>query len=87
MSTADEVVAETFKVLVLGGSDVGKTSIVRFFTSGGQVPANLLPTVGKTCPAPFIESLILCVTVYGKSCLIDTIYVYLFAEPCNRPVC
>ena len=40
-----EVVAETFKVLVLGGSDVGKTSVVRYFTSGGNVP-NLLPTVG-----------------------------------------
>ena len=43
---ADEVVAETFKVLVLGGSDVGKTSIVRLYDRG-EVATNLLPTVGK----------------------------------------
>lgn len=44
-STADEIIAETFKVLVLGGSDVGKTSIVKLYAKE-EVATNLLPTVG-----------------------------------------
>ena len=43
---ADEVVAETFKVLVLGNSDVGKTSLIRLYTTG-ETAANLIPTVGE----------------------------------------
>ena len=47
-ASSEEVVAETFKVLVLGGSDVGKSSLVKHYTSGGQAAsANLLPTVGE----------------------------------------
>ena len=42
---APEVVAATFKVLVLGNSDVGKTSLIRLY-SRGEVAQNLLPTVG-----------------------------------------
>lgn len=45
-SGADEVVAETFKVLVLGNSDVGKTSLIKLYTTGEMVP-KLLPTVGE----------------------------------------
>ncbi len=40
-----EVVAATFKVLVLGNSDVGKSSLIRVYTTG-DVARNLLPTVG-----------------------------------------
>lgn len=43
---ADEVVAETFKVLVLGNSDVGKTSLIRLYSTG-ETAANLIPTVGE----------------------------------------
>lgn len=45
-SDEDEVVAETFKVLVLGSSDVGKTSLVRLYSTG-ETATNLLPTVGR----------------------------------------
>lgn len=43
---ADEVVAETFKILVLGNSDVGKTSLIRLYTTG-ETATNLIPTVGE----------------------------------------
>lgn len=42
----DEVVAETFKVLVLGNSDVGKTSLIKLYTTG-EMATQLLPTVGE----------------------------------------
>lgn len=42
----DEVVAETFKVLVLGNSDVGKTSLIKLYTTG-EMATKLLPTVGE----------------------------------------
>ena len=45
-SEADEVVAETFKVLVLGNSDVGKTSLIKLYTTG-EAAGNLMMTVGK----------------------------------------
>ena len=45
-SGADQVVAETFKVLVLGSSEVGKTSLVRLYASG-ETATNLITTVGK----------------------------------------
>ena len=44
--STEVVVAETFKVLVLGSSEVGKTSLVKLYTEG-QIPTNLLSTVGK----------------------------------------
>ena len=40
------VVAATFKVLVLGNSDVGKTSLIRLYSTG-KVARNLLSTVGE----------------------------------------
>lgn len=43
---ADGVVAETFKVLVLGNSDVGKTSLIKLYTTG-EMTTKLLPTVGE----------------------------------------
>ena len=58
---ADEVVAETFKVLVLGNSDVGKTSLVKLYTTG-EVATKLLPTVGE---------MTMYVVVYNYSCVIQ----------------
>jgi len=45
VDASTEVVAATFKVLVLGNSDVGKTSLIRLYATG-EVAQNLLPTVG-----------------------------------------
>ena len=45
-SEGDEIVAETFKVLVLGNTDVGKTSLIKLYTTG-EAAGNLLSTVGK----------------------------------------
>ena len=41
----EEVVAATFKVLVLGSSDVGKTSLIQSYATGKQ-PASK-PTLGE----------------------------------------
>ncbi len=40
------VVAATFKVLVLGNSSVGKSTLISLYSSGGNHPGKLLPTVG-----------------------------------------
>ncbi len=42
---SDEVVAATFKILVLGDSNVGKSSLIKS-CSTNQRPKNLMPTVG-----------------------------------------
>ena len=39
------VVAATFKILVLGDSNVGKSSLVKSYSSGRQAK-DLLPTIG-----------------------------------------
>ena len=44
-SAPEVVVAVTFKVLVLGDSFVGKTSVISYFDSG-DTPMQLLPTIG-----------------------------------------
>lgn len=44
---SEEVVAATFKVLVLGNSNVGKSTIIKLF-SAGQHPGSLLPTIGES---------------------------------------
>lgn len=42
----DEVVAATFKILVLGESNVGKSSLIKSYATRKK-PAALLPTIGK----------------------------------------
>lgn len=44
-SASPIVVAATFKILVLGNSDVGKSSLIQKYTTG-RVTKSLLPTVG-----------------------------------------
>lgn len=45
-SASPIVVAATFKILVLGNSDVGKSSLIQKYTTG-RVTKSLLPTVGE----------------------------------------
>ena len=42
----DVVVATTFKVLVLGNSNVGKTSLIKAYATG-ESPQKMMPTIGK----------------------------------------
>ena len=39
------VVAATFKVLVLGNSNVGKSSLIKYY-SAAEKPENMMPTIG-----------------------------------------
>ena len=41
-----EAVAATFKVLVLGDSNVGKTSLIKSYSTKKR-PGNLMPTIGR----------------------------------------
>ena len=41
-----EVVAATFKVLVLGNSSVGKSSLIKRYSSS-EKPGSMMPTIGK----------------------------------------
>ncbi|XP_064388036.1 ras-related protein Rab-10-like [Halichondria panicea] len=45
-SDTEVVVAATFKVLVLGNTSVGKSTLIRLYSSGGEHPGKMLPTVG-----------------------------------------
>ena len=45
-SASPVVVAATFKILVLGNSDVGKSSLIQKYTTG-RATKSLLPTVGE----------------------------------------
>ena len=40
------VVAATFKVLVLGNNNVGKSSLIKRYSTAEQ-PRNMLPTIGQ----------------------------------------
>ena len=40
------VVAQTFKVLVLGDSGVGKSSLIHYYTQG-SAPTSMLSTIGN----------------------------------------
>ena len=42
----EEVVAATFKVLVLGDSNVGKSSLIKSYSTRKR-PGNLMPTIGE----------------------------------------
>ena len=46
-SEREPVVAATFKILVLGDSNVGKSSLIKSYFNGAQLK-NLLPTIGET---------------------------------------
>ena len=39
------VVAATFKILVLGNSSVGKSSLIKYY-SDAKKPENMMPTIG-----------------------------------------
>lgn len=39
------VVAATFKVLVLGDSNVGKSSLIKYYSTAER-PENMMPTIG-----------------------------------------
>ena len=41
-----DVVVATFKILVLGNADVGKSSLIRLYTTG-KAARDLLPTIGR----------------------------------------
>lgn len=45
-SSPGQPVAQTFKVLVLGDSGVGKTSLINYYKDGYASP-NLISTIGK----------------------------------------
>ena len=40
------VVAATFKVLVLGNSNVGKSSLIKYYSAAERAQNNLMPTIG-----------------------------------------
>lgn len=48
------VVAATFKVLVLGNSNVGKSSLIKYYSAAEKPEKNMMPTIG----------LLNCVSVY-----------------------
>lgn len=41
-----EVVAATFKILVLGDSNVGKSSLIKSYTTRKK-PGTMMPTIGR----------------------------------------
>ena len=45
-SSPGQPVAQTFKILVLGDSGVGKTSLINYYKDGFASP-NLISTIGK----------------------------------------
>ena len=45
-SSPEVPVAQTFKVIVLGDSGVGKTSLIHFYKQG-VVPPNMISTIGE----------------------------------------
>ena len=51
----DVVVAATFKVLVLGDSCVGKTSVISRYATGA-VPLRMIATIGKNLLCGFLTA-------------------------------
>ena len=47
-----EVVAATFKVLVLGNSNVGKSSLIKRYSTS-EKPGSMMPTIGKISVVTF----------------------------------
>ena len=58
----ETVVAATFKVLVLGNSNVGKSSLIKYYSTAEKPEQNMMPTIGMFDT--------LCVAI---SCIVTTV--------------
>lgn len=75
------VVAATFKVLVLGNSNVGKSSLIKYYSTAEKPEKNMMPTIGLllVCQCMLEHSFSSVQIHYSEVCGSHIIYRYLIS--------